>query len=522
MKNLREYITEAQQWIDSPAAGDDFAINIREECLLESHVIEVLEDAIVIEADDQMIAMLEQYGLLDEEPVDEEIRRYGAVGSSPGQGYTMAEGDIDPNRHPQTRDYGRGDDADKISSPSQTRLDDPWDAVSDKPDSVGRNPGMKDPGKYDDPWQYVQDSEQDFRRVMELAGVQVKGTEANTTDPLADKAAALAPVGADGAQEPVATVDETQAPDQHLSRIRELAGMAEEREDARGLDHAYEVHGNRHGYYVWRKSPISPLLNIGITDPRLTELTSVDPRSPGIQYYVNQHMKPVNFNSLSSGIKKLIQKRLPLQRGVHEPEKSPSAFSGTYDRDFELDVKRRLQTQPMAGPKGQLPEQQGVAEGVMSDVDMDLRHIAKTERMDALVDAMRGEFGIRTQQYLQDMMDQVENKLDRRGMSLVDMETKLGMLMDRVQEIYAGQDLDEAEYQGRKVALGKPMQGDVAKFKVYVKDPKTGNVKKVNFGDKTMRIKKSNPARRKSFRARHNCANPGPRTKARYWSCRKW
>jgi hypothetical protein len=92
--------------------------------------------------------------------------------------------------------------------------------------------------------------------------------------------------------------------------------------------------------------------------------------------------------------------------------------------------------------------------------------------------------------------------------------------------------LDEAEYQGRKVPLGKPMRGDVKKFKVYVKDPKTGNVKKVNFGhggtsakrlgQKTMKIKKSNPARRKSFRARHNCANPGPRTKARYWSCRAW
>lgn len=82
--------------------------------------------------------------------------------------------------------------------------------------------------------------------------------------------------------------------------------------------------------------------------------------------------------------------------------------------------------------------------------------------------------------------------------------------------------LEEAEYQGRKVQLGKPMQGDVKKFKVYVKDPKTGNVKKVNFGDPNMRIKKSNPARRKSFRARHNCDNPGPRTKARYWSCRAW
>ena len=82
--------------------------------------------------------------------------------------------------------------------------------------------------------------------------------------------------------------------------------------------------------------------------------------------------------------------------------------------------------------------------------------------------------------------------------------------------------LDEAEYQGRKVPLGKPMQGDVKKFKVYVKDPKTKNVKKVNFGDPDSKIKKSNPERRRSFRARHNCDNPGPRTKARYWSCRKW
>ena len=93
-------------------------------------------------------------------------------------------------------------------------------------------------------------------------------------------------------------------------------------------------------------------------------------------------------------------------------------------------------------------------------------------------------------------------------------------------------ELFDAEYQGRKVPLNKPMRGDVKKFKVYVKDPKTGNVKKVNIGhggtsakklgQKTMKIRKSNPKARKSFRARHNCANPGPKTKARYWSCRAW
>ena len=87
--------------------------------------------------------------------------------------------------------------------------------------------------------------------------------------------------------------------------------------------------------------------------------------------------------------------------------------------------------------------------------------------------------------------------------------------------------LEEAEYQGRKVKLGKPMQGDTKKFKVYVKNPK-GNVVKVNFGQGgdakggTMRIRKNNPKARANFRARHNCDNPGPRHKARYWSCRKW
>ena len=102
--------------------------------------------------------------------------------------------------------------------------------------------------------------------------------------------------------------------------------------------------------------------------------------------------------------------------------------------------------------------------------------------------------------------------------------------MNYMRENYGTMDesqLEEAEYQGRKVKLGKPMQGDSKKFKVYVKNPK-GNVVKVNFGQGgkakggTMKIRKSNPKARANFRARHNCDNPGPRHKARYWSCKKW
>jgi hypothetical protein len=96
-----------------------------------------------------------------------------------------------------------------------------------------------------------------------------------------------------------------------------------------------------------------------------------------------------------------------------------------------------------------------------------------------------------------------------------------GKRVNDCEKIKEDDEVDEAKYQGREVQLGKKMAGDVKKSKVYVKNPQ-GNVVKVNFGDKKMRIKKSNPARRKSFRARHNCANPGPRHKARYWSCRSW
>lgn len=132
--------------------------------------------------------------------------------------------------------------------------------------------------------------------------------------------------------------------------------------------------------------------------------------------------------------------------------------------------------------------------------------------------------------------NRLANYMFEQGYEDFDIEITTDLDEEIAEETYDGDDffleydvmwfneddtLDEAEYQGRKVPLGKPMQGDVKKFKVYVKKP-GGNVVKVNFGDPDMKIKKSNPARRRSFRARHNCDNPGPRHKARYWSCRKW
>lgn len=134
---------------------------------------------------------------------------------------------------------------------------------------------------------------------------------------------------------------------------------------------------------------------------------------------------------------------------------------------------------------------------------------------------------------IQEDIDDDIDEYDVDEDDIEEMEDFIAFLKTKVKEkeAYNESTLDEAEYQGRKVKLGKPMAGDVKKFKVYVKNP-AGKVVKVNFGhggtsaaakgEKTMRIRKSNPKARKSFRARHNCDNPGPRTKARYWSCRKW
>lgn len=124
--------------------------------------------------------------------------------------------------------------------------------------------------------------------------------------------------------------------------------------------------------------------------------------------------------------------------------------------------------------------------------------------------------------------------LNENDLQIIESDLGKSVLLENGQRVYLevpmedDEFLNEAEYQGRKVQLGKIMQGDIKKFKVYVKNDK-GKVVKVNFGfggksakGKRMPIKKNNPKRRKSFRARHNCDNPGPRWKPRYWACRTW
>lgn len=194
----------------------------------------------------------------------------------------------------------------------------------------------------------------------------------------------------------------------------------------------------------------------------------------------------------------------------------PEGYSEKQRSRFQRYIDRK---EPRAkGDRDWDPPNKGVAEGFNSDLEMELHNLTKSPDMyDAIYNALgrNDEMG----QHLQDMMYDVarENRLHSDD----DIEQIIDIMADRLEDKYGDPDISEAKYQGRTVPLGKPMKGDVKKSKVYVKGPK-GNVVKVNFGDKTMRIKKNIPGRRKNFRARHNCDNPGPRWKARYWSCRAW
>jgi len=122
-----------------------------------------------------------------------------------------------------------------------------------------------------------------------------------------------------------------------------------------------------------------------------------------------------------------------------------------------------------------------------------------------------------------------KGQMKGEGIDELDMSIQEVLDMNIIDE-----NITEAKYKGKTVQLNKPTRGDSKKFKVYVNTGKKNadgsiKVKKVNFGHggtsakrPTMRIRKSNPKRRKAFRARHRCDNPGPKTMARYWSCKKW
>jgi hypothetical protein len=173
---------------------------------------------------------------------------------------------------------------------------------------------------------------------------------------------------------------------------------------------------------------------------------------------------------------------------------------------------------------GHSSDEEKMNEANEPDIISQLRDIVSKKQNQKLKDPKSGKkmrvdlYSASAVTQVYDALKQQSNKDKFVGMGLVGMVNVAFKLMKKEN---TSEVIEEGEYQGRKVELNKPMQGDVKKFKVYVNNEK-GNVVKVNFGQKGMVIKKDNPAARKSFRARMNCDNPGPKWKANYWSCKKW
>lgn len=413
MKNFRDYLSESEEAADNPVAGDTFAINIREECLIESVVVESRNDGVVIAADDRMIELLESYGYTFEQTCME----CGGSGCGCGQ---------DPEEY--------GDETDAGQNPGE--YDQEGDMAKDELLTVIRSArkliGMLDNDDNMPEWtqkkitksaDYV-DTASDYISSQKERGVMEQGVALPDISGLGPDAQSLILKLRRDVEEK--RVHPT--PQAVLAAARELAGDLE----------------------------FAPLLLV--------------------QQVLGKGKGIAEGSSEPSPVARAILHRIMMAHtgllAAHGPERVMNAVDELADYIGDVEEIGTSDVSGWVRDVERALSEQGVAEGGFND-------------------------------------DGSYNTSDDEATDFDEYD-------------FDDTELGEAEYQGRKVQLGKPMQGDVAKSKVYVKDPKTGNVKKVNFGDPNMKIKKSNPARRKSFRARHNCDNPGPRTKARYWSCRAW
>ena len=220
----------------------------------------------------------------------------------------------------------------------------------------------------------------------------------------------------------------------------------------------------------------------------------------------------------SPKIKALKNKRAEIMRDMEqEAEPEGGKIADRYGRELNKIDNAIIKL-------GGNPMSESINEAKEPEVITTLRKIVKNKQNDLIKDTKSGK-KVRVDMNSANLMVQVYDALKQQSnkdkfvksgiVSMGHMAYKL-MKKENTSEV-----IEEAEYQGRKVELNKPMQGDSKKFKVYVKNEK-GNVIVVHFGAKGMNIKKNNPKARKSFRARMNCDNPGPKWKANYWSCRKW
>jgi hypothetical protein len=192
-----------------------------------------------------------------------------------------------------------------------------------------------------------------------------------------------------------------------------------------------------------------------------------------------------------------------------------------------IDILEDISSEPEIGDYVELEVGDTLVETYIEDITEDGVVIKLDETaLGMIIDACKqyiAEDKLRGEEFM-DRADELHAKImAARNSGNKEIAAKLQQEYDDLHDEAKKGLLPEAEYQGRKVSLGKPFltPDGPKKRSVYVKNKK-GNVVKVNFGQKGVKIKKNNPGRRKNFRARHNCSTAKDRTTARYWSCKFW
>jgi hypothetical protein len=507
MKKLTQYLEEVDA--AQPQVGDAMLFEDGDDVLVESHIVDILEDGIVIETDDDAEALLELNGYQLET-----IQRYGAVGNSPGMGFSQNE----------AADYGPGDHLDRIEN---GQVGHEGTLAEELPDEPETNANHNDPllaKAVDDAAVPAMESDL-VSRILELA--QIKEADSwmgKDTDRPAHlrKAEYEKSMGSASAAKRFRVPGDPNVPAQQ----RKIQPGDQPPADKKVT--TAEGSGD---------APIDKMTDKDLADYIGQEASWVAAHRDEAERMAHERTKDLaealNKMRRAAGIMEdpTEEEPMPAQAGVaNEPQHSVSSEPGAAAaRAFESRVD-----------EAQSPVAQAIVQRILAQ-HTDLLQKYGPERLGDAIDAVAGQVGTVDEIGTSDVSGWVRQVQQELGTmkELEEMRRRSGLGADKSGGYSDGKlreaqgplgsrinidvnTMSEAEYQGRDVPLGKPMRGDVKKFKVYVRNPKTGNVKKVNFGDPDMRIKKSNPKRRKSFRARHRCATAKDRTTARYWSCRKW
>ena len=550
MKSLRDYLEESEYAADNPLEGDTFAINIREECLIESVVLESRADGVVIAADDRMIELLESYGYTFEQTCME-CGMMGCGCSSSEQHSDTA--DQDPGEYDQEGSMAK-DDLNTIVSAARRLMS-----------LLGDNDNMPEwtQSKIDRAADYV-DTAADY-----IASKKTRGMDENEVDE--NVLASLPRPKKRNQFKGLHKLKKSHNENVEEGQLHETA--KQDSPVARAMLHRILM---QHTSMLAQYGPervmaavdeLADSVNIGPDDEIGTSDVSGYVRqvqqmldSPREQGMAEDQLDEIGNTPAGTAALRAVQNRATDTMDTWS-KNSASSYSGTPKQ-----VNKATGAAVSAGNRlhGFGPDRmqqntvmardalrKGMAEGAddkFSAADKVEELVRNYKLFDErgwtdLFSKLAGKklYGpeykaeiYRAMEYASEflqLLDSIRMRSDYRGQQdpkkdqeLIDLSNQWLSLFNKATDEFktmSGQGVAEAEYQGRKVPLGKPMQGDVKKSKVYVKNPQ-GNVVKVNFGDPNMTIKKSNPARRKSFRARHNCDNPGPRHKARYWSCRAW